>query len=145
MTGGFRIKPNVNPIVISLSKSCYEISYSETLDHIYFSMNELAPMRVARIGHCSCYINKKLYVFGGVTEDNEKQENLADVDVYDVKSKQWSSLAPMHKKRSRFGLYYSNTDFIYAFGGFMECDDESIHNSIERYCISLNQWDIYKS
>ena len=47
----------------------------------------------ARIGHASCVLGSKLYVFGGRTGVDMGESSLNDLHAYDVNTKTWSQLS----------------------------------------------------
>lgn len=62
-------------------------------------MKEVQPMKGARYGHASVFINQMVLVLGGFNHrDDEAQapQTLNKCEKYSVKENEWTAIAPMH-------------------------------------------------
>jgi len=65
---------------------------------------QLASMRIARVAHASTAVGGKLYVFGGMGEDDDGRmlEMLTHTEVYDPASDSWAQVTSLTSARSFF-------------------------------------------
>ena len=84
------------------------------------------------------YWNKKVYVFGGRTFDNEGSRFYSDHMLsFDPYTDQWSTLSQMPAPRVTYGTVLG--DYLYTFGGF---DEEKIYDDIWRYDFVEDAWQV---
>ncbi|OXU29185.1 hypothetical protein TSAR_011282 [Trichomalopsis sarcophagae] len=82
----------------------------------------------------SCVVHKrKLYIIGG---QSQKLGFKKTVQINDLETKTWTSVAPMHSERSLSGAVVLN-DFIYVCGGR---NYSGPCNVVERYSPESNEW-----
>ena len=107
-------------------------SECEYFDSVNNTWNSMTPMlgRRARLG--IGIINDKLYSVGGYDGSND----LAIVEIYNIKTKQWSEGNSMGTSRSCLGVAVLH-DLLYCIGGY---DGNSCLNSVERYDPLSKQW-----
>ncbi len=82
-----------------------------------------------------CVVSGQLYMIGGESPQGEK---LDDVEVYNVRRKDWMSLRPLPEPRSHHSCAVSGGR-IYVFGGKMENDDPS-DSHIYYDVVSRSSW-----
>ena len=97
----------------------------------------------ARLGHASCVLNNKLYVFGGRTGVDMGEHSLNDLHVYDLDSQTWTELVTNEKSQTSppqrsFHAMASLKNKLYVFGG---CSvDHGRLNDLFEYDLALNKW-----
>ena len=126
ITGG--TSSNDKIIIISLSNE--KIIY-----------NKAMPCRKAF--HKSIFLNNKLYIIGGETQNKKVSSECFS---FDLSQKNWNSLPQLKKARKNFSLCFYNDSILYVFMGE---DDINILDSIEFIDINnLNSkkigWSIFK-
>jgi len=94
----------------------------------------LPGMLEARTGHCACYYDGRIYVFGGM---NREMKTLDSVESMDIKTGEWREDGVMPVARARFALA-SSGDKIYLFGGSNE--KEPAMNSLQEFNFSTGKW-----
>ena len=106
--------------------------------------NKAMPCRKAF--HKSIFINNKLYIIGGETQNKKVSSECFS---FDLSQKNWNSLPQLKKARKNFSLCFYNESILYVFMGE---DDTNILDSIEFIDINnlnnLNNktigWSIFK-
>lgn len=101
------------------------------------------PMISKRQLHTAVECDGLIYVIGGSCEYRTARgdlfsDNLASCEMFDVYTKQWSKLPPLHQaRRSHSSVVHSGKDFkhVYALGGHYK-------KSAERYDILVRKWEI---
>jgi N-acetylneuraminic acid mutarotase len=93
-----------------------------------------------RVGHASCTIDKKLYVFGG-RGGIEFEDSFNDLFVFDTVSNNWQCLNTngqneLPEKRSYHTMASSNNK-LYVFGG---CGKNGRLNDLYEYDVLKNSW-----
>lgn len=90
-----------------------------------------------RAYHGSVSIGSKIYCIGGY--NGFEHYNICTV--FDVITREWKEISPMHQKRCYVAVCKLN-DKIYAIGGH---NGTQRLKSCERYCPETNQWTLLKS
>ncbi len=92
--------------------------------------------------------NEKIYIAGGHQgpEHTYPEESfLRQVEVYDLKTKTWQSLAPMNTPKHGFQMV-AYKEYLYVFGGFAYSANHlpawKSLDTIERYNIRTNTWEV---
>jgi len=106
--------------------------------------NKAMPCRKAF--HKSIFINNKLYIIGG---ESQNKKVSSECFSFDLSQKNWNSLPQLKKARKNFSLCFYNESILYVFMGE---DDTNILDSIEFIDINnlnnLNNktigWSIFK-
>ena len=106
--------------------------------------NKAMPCRKAF--HKSIFINNKLYIIGG---ESQNKKVSSECFSFDLSQKNWNSLPELKKARKNFSLCFYNESILYVFMGE---DDTNILDSIEFIDINnlnnLNNktigWSIFK-
>ena len=103
---------------------------------------EAQPLKQARYGHASVFVNQLVLVLGGFNHrDDEAQapNTLASCEKYSVKENEWAAMAPMQQERAYFSACRVKEEFVYVFGGFQNYETTS---SIEVYNLMLDKWTV---
>jgi N-acetylneuraminic acid mutarotase len=83
-----------------------------------------------------------MVVMGGYSPHPSKSRDITvhkSVEAYDMKSDNWTSLAPM--KEARYAAASAVLDhYLYVFGGIGS--DDNVLQSVERYDSTQNAWQI---
>jgi hypothetical protein len=110
---------------------CYEMNFLQR------KLSPIGNLLKPRYGHEMVYAGEGLYVIGG---SNDSDGMLRDCEHYDLKTEGWRAIAPLNKRA--FGPAACNWEgkYIYKFGGLL--DDKVLNNTIERYDIKKNLWQI---
>ena len=103
--------------------------------------NKAMPCRKAF--HKSIFINNKLYIIGG---ESQNKKVSSECFSFDLSQKNWNSLPQLKKARKNFSLCFYNESILYVFMGE---DDTNILDSIEFIDINnLNNkaigWSIFR-
>lgn len=97
----------------------------------------LPPMKTARFGHEAALINGKLYVAGG-------SGGVADCEVYDFQTGQWSPIASLNQPRFHAVNVVARNEsgqlFWLIFGGADPSNTSVTLNSAEAYDVANNRW-----
>jgi hypothetical protein len=92
-------------------------------------------MKIARSSHCLCFMDRYIYILGGL--DNSSR-CLSACEKFDINSKKVESISPM-KYASIYACCASfNGRYIFKFGGLGE--EGQILANIERYDQRLDTW-----
>ncbi len=94
----------------------------------------LPGMLEARTGHCACYYDGRIYLFGGL---NREMKTLDSVESMDIKTGEWRQEGVMPVARARFALA-SFGDKIYLFGGSNE--ENPAMNSVLEFNFRAGKW-----
>lgn len=86
-------------------------------------------------------LNNCLYIIGGTTTDKERpNESFDSVECYDPTTDQWTTVAPMNRRRSQSAVAVANGQ-LYVFGGYD--NDLSVNaptDTVEFYNPEDNRW-----
>ena len=63
---------------------------------------QLASMGIARKEHAAAAVGGKLYVFGGVSDEDDDEEHLSTAEVYDPPWDSWAQVTSLTSARSVF-------------------------------------------
>lgn len=109
-------------------------------------LKNMAVLHLAKLsfGRCKAKIignqtNNKLYVIGGITFKQEKEEYLNDVECYDFATNQWEKIANLNIPRYNLDCCIYKGD-LYAFGG---CDGNNYLTSIEKFDSDSKKWILF--
>ena len=78
----------------------------------------------ARYNHSTIYIQNKLFLIGGLNENNEKMKVC---EFYDTNDKKWQQMSPLNYDRVKPTLCIFKNQFLYVFRG----DDEDSNSHVE--------------
>jgi hypothetical protein len=95
-----------------------------------------------RLYHCSTVENKKLYIFGGETNDDV---HLNDLHSLDLETFEWKEIFPkfdIKPKGRRYASTVSKNNMIYLFGGR---NDENRMNDMWQFNLLNEEWSLIKS
>lgn len=87
-------------------------------------------MNYSRSGHGIAYLNNKIYVVGGLTDENNYSKTC---EQYDIENNYWLEIAELNYKVNNCCLSAFKNKYLYKFGG--KIADKEINNWIERYSI----------
>lgn len=96
-------------------------------------------MPTPRGEHGAIVLGDKIYVIGGRERPGFKTDV---VEVYDLKSKQWSTAAPLPVGLDHFGLS-ANNGKLYLVGGTMSND--TLSNRLQVYDPAIDKWEQAKA
>ena len=96
-------------------------------------------MPTPRGEHGAAIVDDKIYVIGGRERPGFKTDV---VEVYDLKSKEWSTAAPLPVGLDHFGLAV-NKGKLYVVGGTMSND--SLSNKLQVYDPTVDKWEEAKA
>lgn len=85
-------------------------------------------MKNARSGHGIVYMNNKIYVIGGLT-DESNYSNICEK--YNIESNTWDEIAKLNYKVNNCCVCSYNNQYLYKFGG--KSGDRELNAFIERY------------
>lgn len=92
--------------------------YDRTTD----AWTELEGMPRIRGAHAAAVLDRRIYLVGGATTGpNDAPENVAEVDVFDPVTNQWTEAAPLQTPRDHLGVAVVERR-IYAIGGREQLD-----------------------
>jgi len=98
------------------------------------------PMPVPRAIPSAAGLSGRLYVAGGVLDDNDPEEHATtSVLAFDPREGRWASVAPMLTPRARFRLVAAS-GHLFAIGGLATANDPL--SSVERYSPQSNSWEM---
>jgi len=101
-------------------------------------LHSKAPMIHKKFDFTLAYLNGYIYVICGKDSTSEVVDSC---EKYSIEENQWSSIAPVRKKRyAASALGFSNNK-IYLFGGRSDYNNMMVHE-IEEYCAFRNEWTI---
>lgn len=126
----------------------------------FWELNPIPQLKTARHCHQLVKLGERLYVLGGISKEATSTELkfLSDCEYLDIPKllekvttgkyplvdegvSKWTSIAPMNFRRAQFGSF-EHGGTIYVFGGYSGTQAQV--NSIERYVVSENKWELIK-
>ncbi len=98
------------------------------MDFTECALIPIAPMKLARSGHCMVYLQNFIYVIGGFSEQNDfttrcERLNLADYS--------WSEIASLNHKCHNACVTAFDDKFLFKFGG--KLGEDKINKYVEKY------------
>lgn len=93
----------------------------------------------ARVGHASCSIGNKIYIFGGRTGVEMIETSLGDLHEFDCQNHKWSFIGdnlPNQPCKRSFHAMCSLENMIYLFGG---CADDRL-NDLYSFDVTKKEW-----
>lgn len=99
---------------------------------------KLQPMINGRYHHGTCYLDNKIYVIGGRSIGG-KDESINLSEYYDLNTKKWFPIFPTKVACHHSAVCSFGSRFLYKFGGYNNLQPV---NTIERYSIPKNRWEI---
>lgn len=100
-------------------------------------LKTIENMLYPRSSHSVCYHNNLIYIIGGFIN---RQEFTNSCEVFDLKRDKSSSIAPLNNPTGVCGVCTFNDRFLFKFGGLTE--GLIINNTVERYDVGMNIWEI---
>ena len=97
---------------------------------------EKAPLPTPRHGTQSISVNGKIYVIGGMGEENNIWKSLSVVEMYNPQTDKWETKTSLPEQRDGFGMFAINKK-IFIVGGF---NGESVVNSVLVYDTKKDSW-----
>ena len=90
--------------------------------------------------HSNIYLDKKLYIIGGIEKNKKCSSNCF---YYDVNDKKWVNLPKLNKSRKNCSLCVQNKSILYVFRGSDDNNDLDSIEYLDLNCIN-NSWIIFK-
>ena len=113
----------------------YRIASVEEYDPETDTWSEKSPLSIAR-SYCGvCVFNNKIFLFGGLDDDNN---GLDIVEAYYPETDQWEVKSPMPTARSGVSVHQVGQK-IYVFGGGIDAYDQSL-STVEIYDPFYDYW-----
>jgi len=106
-------------------------------DSKYRDLKTIGHMQSPRSSHSICYQKEAIYIVGGFLN---RQEFTTNCEKFDLKSEKSSPMASLNISSGVCGLCVFKEKFLFKFGGLTE--GLLLNNTIERYDISSNFWEI---
>jgi N-acetylneuraminic acid mutarotase len=97
---------------------------------------ERAPMPTRRHGAFITAVNGKIFVIGGMGDENDIWKSLSVVEMYDPETNTWETKKSLPESRDGFGISVIN-DKIYVIGGF---SISGVVNTVRVYDTQLDSW-----
>ena len=119
------------------SENTKKISNVYFFDAKFRDLKTIGHMQSPRSSHSVCYHKELIYIVGGFLN---RQEFTTNCEVFDIKQEKSSSIASLNISSGVSGLCVFNDKYLFKFGGLTE--GLLLNNTIERYDISLNFWEI---
>lgn len=101
-------------------------------------LHSKAPMPFRKFDFTLCYLNGHIYVLCG---KDSSSEVVNSCERYSLEDNQWSTIAPVHKKRYAASAVGFTNNRIYLFGGRSDYSNTMVHE-IEEYRVDQNEWTI---
>ena len=101
------------------------------------SLKNMGNMINPRSSHSICYANDCIYVIGGFLT---KQDFTTNCEVFDIKKDKSYGIASLNIPCAVPGVCSFNDRFLFKFGGLTE--GLVLNNTIERYDIGMNIWEL---
>lgn len=100
-------------------------------------LKNVGNMLNPRSSHSVCVHKDAIFIVGGFLN---QQEFTTTCEIFDIKKEKTSPIANLNIASGVSGLCPFNDKFIFKFGGLTE--GLSLNNTIERYNIALNIWEL---
>lgn len=100
-------------------------------------LKQVGNMVHPRSSHSVCFHKDLIYVVGGFLN---QQEFTVSCEIFDVKREKSSQIANLNIPSGVSGLCTFSDQYIFKFGGLTE--GLNLNNTIERYNIALNIWEL---
>lgn len=97
-----------------------------------------APMVHKKFDFTLAYLNGHIYVICGKDSTSEVVDTC---EKYSIEENQWTSIAPVRKKRYAASALGCLNNKVYLFGGRSDYNNMMVHE-IEEYCVFRNEWTI---
>ena len=123
----------INHALNNITKKCYELNLKN------MSVTPLPEMIRERYTFPIVYKNNKIYVLGGRQYGNDDVSIINFCEVYSYETKQWTSIAPMNKRRCTASCFIYQ-DQIWMVGGYSGPTHRT--RKIEKYNEEENFWEV---
>ena len=116
---------------------------NQKISNIYYydprgkDLKTVGNMVNPRSSHSVCYINDCIYIVGGFLN---KQDFTTNCEIFDINKEKAYAIAGLNLACAVPGICPFNDRFIFKFGGLTE--GLVLNNTIERYDIGMNVWEL---
>ncbi|XP_068729248.1 kelch-like protein 20 [Montipora capricornis] len=110
------------------------VSSVERLDPKFNTWEKQTSLKEGRFNHEVVELHGKIYVIGGVQENNNQEQTM---DCYEHVADKWTSLSAPHQRRYNHCAVALN-EYLYVIGGVSKTN--TVLKTVERYEPRLDKW-----